>query len=230
MKKIIASISLIILMTGCSSELPLKDLTTSRQWFDQGAERVKQRKTELNQQQKILQQSLTKSNKAKNIIFVVGDGMGVSTLTAARIFIGQQQGFLGEEFALSFEHFPHSALIKTYNVDLQTPDSAGTMSALMTGIKTNEGIISLPDSTVRGDCNPSASLPTFVDLAKAKGKSTAMVTTARVTHATPATTYAHSSDRNWESDHALPQLAKDSGCLDIASQFVHSDALSLIHI
>ena len=173
MKKIIASISLIILMTGCSSELPLKDLTTSRQWFDQGAERVKQRKTELNQQQKILQQSLTKSNKAKNIIFVVGDGMGVSTLTAARIFIGQQQGFLGEEFALSFEHFPHSALIKTYNVDLQTPDSAGTMSALMTGIKTNEGIISLPDSTVRGDCNPSASLPTFVDLAKAKGKSTA---------------------------------------------------------
>lgn len=227
MKKIIASISLIILMTGCSSELPLKDLTTSRQWFDQGAERVKQRKTELNQQQKILQQSLTKSNKAKNIIFVVGDGMGVSTLTAARIFIGQQQGFLGEEFALSFEHFPHSALIKTYNVDLQTPDSAGTMSALMTGIKTNEGIISLPDSTVRGDCNPSASLPTFVDLAKAKGKSTAMVTTARVTHATPATTYAHSSDRNWESDHALPQLAKDSGCLDIASQFVHSDASPL---
>ena len=227
MKKIIASISLIILMTGCSSELPLKDLTTSRQWFDQGAERVKQRKTELNQQQKILQQSLTKSNKAKNIIFVIGDGMGVSTLTAARIFIGQQQGFLGEEFALSFEHFPHSALIKTYNVDLQTPDSAGTMSALMTGIKTNEGIISLPDSTVRGDCNPSASLPTFVDLAKAKGKSTAMVTTARVTHATPATTYAHSSDRNWESDHALPQLAKDSGCLDIASQFVHSDASPL---
>lgn len=227
MKTVIVTISVILLITGCSSDLPLKDLTTSKQWFDQGEERVKQRKIELIQQQDILKQSLITLKKAKNIIFVVGDGMGVSTLTAARIFVGQQQGLLGEEFALSFEHFPHSALIKTYNVDLQTPDSAGTMSALMTGIKTNEGIISLPDSTVRGDCNPSASLPTFVDLAKAKGKSTAMVTTARVTHATPATTYAHSSDRNWESDHALPQLAKDSGCLDIASQFVHSDASPL---
>lgn len=227
MKTIIVTISVILLITGCSSDLPLKDVTTSKQWFDQGEERVKQRKTELIQQQDIFKQSLITSKKAKNIIFVVGDGMGVSTLTAARIFVGQQQGLLGEEFALSFEHFPHSALIKTYNVDLQTPDSAGTMSALMTGIKTNEGIISLPDSTERGDCSPRASLPTFVDLAKAKGKSTAMVTTARVTHATPATTYAHSSDRNWESDHALPQLAKDSGCLDIASQFVHSDASPL---
>ena len=47
-----------------------------------------------------------------------------------------------------------------------------------------------------------------------------MVTTARVTHATPATTYAHSSDRNWESDEYMPQVAKDNGCQDIASQWV----------
>lgn len=219
--------SAIFFLAGCNSELPLKDLTTSKQWFDQGAERVKQRKAELIQQHYRFKQSLTRSTKAKNIIFVVGDGMGVSTLTAARIFVGQERGLLGEEFALSFEHFPNSALIKTYNVDLQTPDSAGTMSALMTGIKTNEGIISLPDSTVRGECNPTASLPTVIDLAKAKGKSTAMVTTARVTHATPATTYAHSPDRNWESDHALSDAAKDLGCLDIASQFVQSDTHTL---
>ncbi len=215
------------LLACTSKELPLKDLKTSKQWFQQGYDAVETRTARLNQQHKVLTQQLASSTKAKNIIFVVGDGMGVSTITATRIFVGQQQGLLGEEFALSFEQFPHSALIKTYNVDLQTPDSAGTMSALMTGVKTNEGIISLADTSARGECNPDASLPTLLDWAKAKGKSTAMVTTARVTHATPATTYAHSADRNWESDHLLTQAAKDLGCQDIASQFVQSGAGSL---
>ncbi|OUS40306.1 hypothetical protein A9R00_06705, partial [Oleispira antarctica] len=196
-----------------------KDQTSSALWFQQGKEKVQQRKLFLEKEQEN-----ESSRKAKNIIFVVGDGMGVSTLTAARIFVGQQQGLLGEEFALSFESFPHTALIKTYNVDLQTPDSAGTMSALMTGLKTNEGIISLPASVKRGDCTSTTlqdkMLPTLLDIAKAKGKSTAVVTTARVTHATPATTYAHSVDRNWESDDAIPQEAKDLGCLDIASQLI----------
>ena len=203
-----------------------KDQTSSALWFQQGKEKVQQRKLFLEKEQEN-----ESSRKAKNIIFVVGDGMGVSTLTAARIFVGQQQGLLGEEFALSFESFPHTALIKTYNVDLQTPDSAGTMSALMTGLKTNEGIISLPASVKRGDCTSTTlqdkMLPTLLDIAKAKGKSTAVVTTARVTHATPATTYAHSVDRNWESDDAIPQEAKDLGCLDIASQLIADNGTSV---
>jgi alkaline phosphatase len=218
---------LLLLLTACSSEYgfghektSIKDSLTAKQWYQQGKEKVETRKTEL---------SLVNKTKAKNIIFVLGDGMGVSTLTAARIYAGQQQGLLGEEFALSFEAFPYSALIKTYNVDLQTPDSAGTMSALMTGVKTDEGIISLPDSVQRGDCStlPKEILPTFIDLAKAKGKSTAMITTARVTHATPATTYAHSVDRNWESDEAIPQAEKELGCTDIASQYVDNEKRSL---
>ncbi len=225
--KLFAAFGLIISLFACSVDLPLKDKKTSQQWFQQGHDNVEQRKLALIEQQKALKSQLKTGTKAKNVIFVLGDGMGVSTLTAARIFVGQQQGFLGEEFALSFEQFPHSALIKTYNVDLQTPDSAGTMSALMTGVKTNEGIISLAESTVRGECNPQQSLPTLIDLAKAKGKSTAMVTTARVTHATPATTYAHSADRNWESDHAMTEQSKNKGCQDIASQFVNSTSGSL---
>lgn len=206
-----------ILISGCGELLPVKDTKTSAQWYEEGKKAVQTKKT-------IINRPYRENQKAKNIIFVLGDGMGVSTLTAARIFVGQQQGLLGEEFSLSFEQFPHTALVKTYNVDLQTPDSAGTMSALMTGVKTNEGIISLPDTVQRGECADvtynNQILPTFVDLAKAKGKSTAMVTTARVTHATPATTYAHSSDRNWESDEYMPQAAKDNGCQDIASQWV----------
>lgn len=210
-------------LTACSSDIPVKDSKTSLQWFQQGAQSVADRKVQLDS-------AYANTKKAKNIIFVIGDGMGVSTLTAARIFTGQQHGMLGEEYALSFEQFPYSALVKTYNVDLQTPDSAGTMTALMTGVKTNEGIISLPHTVSRGSClkaQKQKRLPTLIDLAKAKGKSTAMVTTARVTHATPATTYAHSSDRNWESDDALSATAKNSGCQDIASQWVYGPRSSL---
>jgi alkaline phosphatase len=198
----------------------LKESSRSAYWFEQGKEKVKQRKLLLAKERE------RSDRKAKNIIFVLGDGMGVSTLTASRIFVGQKQGLLGEEFALSFESFPHTALIKTYNVDLQTPDSAGTMSALMTGLKTDEGIISLPASVTRGDCasvtEQDKKLSTLLDIAKLKGKSTGVVTTARVTHATPAVTYAHSVDRNWESDNAMPQEAKDLGCIDIASQLIAS--------
>lgn len=209
-----------VCLTGCSSEDTERNANSrSQYWFEQGKKTVAQRKRLLEAEAK-----LDLDGKAKNIIFILGDGMGVSTLTASRIFVGQEKGQLGEEFSLSFEDFPHTALIKTYNVDLQTPDSAGTMSALMTGMKTDEGIISLPASVSRGDCASMTlqdkKLPTLLDIAKAKGKSTAVVTTARITHATPATTYAHSVDRNWESDDAMPQVAKEMGCLDIASQLI----------
>ena len=54
----------------------------------------------------------------KNVIFFLGDGMGVSTITAARIYAGQQQGDPGEEYNLAFDHFDNVALVKTYNLSL----------------------------------------------------------------------------------------------------------------
>ena len=60
--------------------------------------------------------------------------MGISTVTAARILAGQKQGKMGEEHNLSFDLFPYTGLIKTYNVDAQTPDSAGTMTAMVAGV------------------------------------------------------------------------------------------------
>src|SRR6185369_14425656 len=72
-----------------------------------------------------------RKGKAKNVILFLGDGMGVSTLTAARIFEGQKRGESGEENRLSFEEFPYSALSKTYTTNQQTSDSAPTMSAIM---------------------------------------------------------------------------------------------------
>ena len=64
-----------------------------------------------------------RSGPAKNVILFIGDGMGVSTLTAARIFEGQRRGDSGEENRLSFEEFPFTALSKTYSANQQTSDS-----------------------------------------------------------------------------------------------------------
>jgi alkaline phosphatase len=84
---------------------------------------------------------LTPNNKpAKNVILFVGDGMGISTITAARIFQGQSKGMDGESNQLSFEKLPYVALSKTYSANQQTADSAPTMTAMVTGVKTNDGI------------------------------------------------------------------------------------------
>ena len=72
--------------------------------------------------------------RARNVILFVGDGMGITTITAARILEGQQKGGSGEDNSLAFERLPFVALSKTYSANQQTPDSAPTMSAMMTGI------------------------------------------------------------------------------------------------
>ena len=160
---------------------------------------------------------------AKNVILFVGDGMGVSTVTAARILEGQNKGLMGEENQLSFDKFPFSGFAKTYNVDAQTPDSAGTMTAMMSGIKTDVGVIGVDEGIARGDCSTVSGkeMITALELAEIAGKSTGIISTARITHATPAATYAKSADRNWEDISDMPQSAIDGGCEDIASQLIN---------
>ena len=164
--------------------------------------------------------------QAKNVILFVGDGMGVSTVTAARILEGQLKGMLGEENNLSFDLFPFTGMAKTYNVDAQTPDSAGTMTAMMSGVKTDVGVIGVDEDIERGDCSTVAGneLVTALELAEIAGKSTGVISTARITHATPAATYAKSADRNWEDVSDMPAEAVEGGCEDIASQLVNFEA------
>jgi alkaline phosphatase len=59
------------------------------------------------------------------VIFFLGDGMGISTVTAARILAGQQLGGPGEEHSLSFDNFPVTGLAHTYNVNSQTAGLGG---------------------------------------------------------------------------------------------------------
>lgn len=161
------------------------------------------------------------ARKAKNIILFIGDGMGVSTVTAARILEGQLNGMDGEENNLSFDLFPFTGMSKTYNVDAQTPDSAGTMTAMMSGVKTDVGVIGVDEDIVRGDCSTVAGneLISALELAEIAGKSTGVIATARITHATPAATYAKSADRDWEDDGDMP--AGSEACQDIAMQLVN---------
>lgn len=171
--------------------------------------------------------------QAKNVILFIGDGMGVSTVTAARILAGQQPNLIGsnpdgipssgEENSLSFEKLPYLALSKTYSVNQQTSDSAPTMTAMVTGIKTNDGELSIDETVARKDCAfdlAAHALPTILEMAEDAGKATGVVSTARITHATPAANYAHTSERDWEADANLP-----AGCTavpDIARQLIEN--------
>ncbi len=178
-------------------------------------------------------QALRRSDHARNVILFVGDGMGVSTITAARILGGQLRGETGEENLLSFERLPHLALAKTYNTDAQVADSAGTMTAIVTGVKTRSGVLSVDESVALGDWSSARGheLTTLIERAEQRGMQTGVVTTTSVTHATPGACYAHVANRNWEDDSSLPNDARRGGYPDIAQQlidFPYGDGLDVV--
>ena len=172
-------------------------------------------------------------HRASGIILFVGDGMSIATVTAGRIYVGQKSGANGEEHYLSFERFPTVGLAKTYNTNQQTPDSAGTMTALITVEKTKAGVLSMATTVARADTNTCGKqqLTTLFELAEDRNWATGIVTTTSVTHATPAAGFAHSPERNWENDSDLPSEAKANGCRDIARQFIefsHGDGIDVL--
>lgn len=129
------------------------------------------------------QLKFTKNTKrAKNLIMFLGDGMSISTIGATRMYLG------GEELSLSFEDFPHYGLVKPYCVDRQVPDSACTATAFLGGIKNNYRGIGVTANVTSAQCNFSEEdvVYSIVKWAQDEGKATGVVTTTRITHATPA--------------------------------------------
>jgi len=158
------------------------------------------------------------TGRAKNVIIFIGDGMGVSTLTAARIYEGQKLGRDGESFVTAMDSLSYAALVKTYSHDTQVADSAPTASAILGGVKLRNGVIGLGPDVLENDCAGSKGkdVPTIFDFAQSTGRATGVITTARITHATPAAAYAHTPQRDWEA--SVPDDAK--ACLDIGRQLV----------
>ena len=120
----------------------------------------------------------------KNVIICIGDGMGFEAVKAAGYYA------LGETGTLSFEAFPYHAEIKTYAANTSMTDSAAAATAIATGHKVNNGVISMeiPGTGI--------SLKTLLEISKELGKRTGLVSTTYITHATPAAFGAHNSQRN----------------------------------
>ncbi|CAB3230333.1 unnamed protein product [Arctia plantaginis] len=157
--------------------------------------------------------------EARNVILFLGDGMSVPTLAAARIYSGQQRGATGEETELFFESFPTTGLLKV-------GDSACTATAYLCGVKTNSGCIGVSAAVNRGDCAAARvsanQVQSIGEWALADGRDVGLVTTARVTHASPSGMYAKVPERAWENDVAVKKAGhKNTTCPDIAYQLVH---------
>ncbi|PLW78556.1 alkaline phosphatase [Cohaesibacter celericrescens] len=194
--------------TTAASAQDLPDVQKTSDWFTAGETTI---------QELIAREKNT--GRAKNVILMIADGNGIGTNYATRLYVGQQLGELGEEHVLPYEtNGFYNGIVKTYNINAQTPDSAPTAGAMNTGVKQRFNTINLGGTGIHDDCSTVAGneLTTFGEIVAAEGKSVGIVTTARLTHATPAAVYSKTANRNWED--SLPE-----GCSaqkDIASQLV----------
>lgn len=206
MKTVLSVSALALLASGAAMAQDLPQ--SGSQWFTDGQAHIAEM---------LARQPNT--NQAKNVIVLIADGNGVGTNYATRLFVGQQEGKLGEEHVLPYETSEfYAALVKTYNINAQTPDSAPTAGAMNTGVKQRFNLINLGENGIHGDCSTVAGneLTTFAELVSGEGKSVGVVSTARITHATPAAVYAKTANRNWED-------AVGEGCdglQDIATQLI----------
>ena len=157
----------------------------------------------------------------KNILFFLGDGMGMTTMTAARIYKK------GEDGELTMDTLPETAFVKTFSANAQVTDSAPSMSAYMTGVKMNNEVIAMSADTNAFDpvtgtdylsgadstcaAGNGIAVMTLLELAKAAGMATGVVTTTRITHATPAATYAHLCHRDGENNIAAQMVPNGAG-------------------
>ena len=130
----------------------------------------------------------------RNVIFLIGDGMGFEHVKAARMYLN------GDEEPLSFESLPYQAEMTTDSANSPVTDSAAAGTAMATGVKVNNGVVSV---AIPGD---GSELETLLEYLQDRGKSTGLVTTTSMTHATPACFGAHEESRGNTSEIAADYL------------------------
>ena len=123
--------------------------------------------------------------KPLNIILLIGDGMGLSQVTAS-FFWGENQN--------AFQRFPHVSLIKTSSSREKITDSAAGATAFSAGVKTYNGAIGVDDNI--------KPVETVLEIAEKKLQKTGLVATSSITHATPASFFAHVERRSMEEEIA----------------------------
>lgn len=134
----------------------------------------------------------SEAERPTNIIFLIGDGMGLSAVSA---------GFYFGEKPSQFNRFRHIGLINTSSASHKITDSAASGTAMASGKKTYNGAIGMDTA--------KASVTNITEVVSSLGWSTGVIATSSVTHATPASFYAHVEQRRMEEEIALQLL--DSG-------------------
>ncbi|MFI9627005.1 alkaline phosphatase [Streptomyces sp. NPDC052042] len=147
-------------------------------------------------------QRAIKGGKAKNVILLIGDGMGDSEITLARDYT------VGAAGRLNMDEFPLTGAYTTYAVHADgTPDyvtdSAASGTGWATGVKTVNGRISKTPGTDKA-------VPTILELAQKGGYATGSVTTAELTDATPAVLAAHATDRSCQGPADMAKCPTDT--------------------
>ncbi|MEE8450406.1 MAG: alkaline phosphatase, partial [Thermoguttaceae bacterium] len=127
------------------------------------------------------------------VILMIGDGMGTQHVEAGRMFLG------GE---IAFDRLPYQAEMTTFSANASVTDSAASGTAMATGRKVDNGVIS---RALPGD---GADLTTALEIHQSFGKATGLVTTSTVTHATPAAFGAHAASRNDTTEIASDLLTQ----------------------
>ena len=147
--------------------------------------------TLLNHDNKISERNANaiRSALAKNVIFMIGDGMGLNQLYA---------GMTANGGTLNIERCTHTGLAKTYSANSYITDSAAGGTALATGSKTNNGMIGMNADSV--------AVESVLSAAEEAGMATGLVATVRITHATPASFYAHQINRGMYQEIAVDML------------------------
>lgn len=131
--------------------------------------------------------------RPRNVIFLIGDGMGVNHVALARHFS------VGPDKKLHMERLPVTGLVRTYSANSLVTDSAAAATAMASGIKTDNEKIGVSPEKVAYD--------SILERLRGKGWRTGLVATSTITHATPACFAAHVAKRNAEADIASDMLA-----------------------
>ncbi|VDD83196.1 unnamed protein product [Mesocestoides corti] len=167
--------------------------------------------------------------RARNVILFLGDGMGVPTVSAGRFYKTEVGGQLGlANPTLDFENWPFATLCKTYDLQTVVTDSASSATAYLGGTKTSTKMLGVTGAVKLKSCRkylPEEKVDSVLKAAVREGLATGIVTTSRVTHASPAGAYAHVASRGWESDKKLKADCKGAKDLplDIARQLVEEN-------
>nr|CUU99627.1 alkaline phosphatase [Hymenolepis microstoma] len=171
--------------------------------------------------------SLRSAPHAKNVIMLLGDGMGMPTISASRFYIAEMEGRNGSAVFHPFEEWEFNTMARTYDLETSVTDSASSANAYLTGSKTRTGMIGIDGNLNVKQCGKWDSkyfTHSVLEAAYKAGKATGVITNTRITHASPSGTYAHVTFRDMENDAKIKEFCpteyKEMYCQDIACQLI----------